>query len=312
MKSKRHHYLAQFYLKRFCRDGKLWLYDRDKDEYRRQTPKNTALEKHLYSLDKEDGQKDDELEKILARAEGLAKPVLDKIDKRDKIAPYDKESLSWFLGMQYFRTPSSFNQHDEMVEYFMKRVMKNAFSSVANAEYKMKDIEEKTGQKLDTTPEEMVEFAQSDDYKIHSPKEYKFENLMECCQILKNYYTVTSWKILVAPEKESFITSDCPVTVINTDQDEIMPTGLVGPRVQHFIPISSQCCLLVRDFPDDIDYFDCSNENVREVNLLNAWNSSKYVIGRDKPLLESIVRNTRLKHRPKGPIKQLRVGSLGQ
>ncbi len=54
---KRHHFIPKRYLEGFCRDGFLSVYDREKGEYRRQTPKNTALQTHYYSLEDEHGRR---------------------------------------------------------------------------------------------------------------------------------------------------------------------------------------------------------------------------------------------------------------
>lgn len=38
--SKRQHYLPEFYLNNFCREGLLWVYDRERNEYR---PENGGI-----------------------------------------------------------------------------------------------------------------------------------------------------------------------------------------------------------------------------------------------------------------------------
>jgi hypothetical protein len=55
---KRHHFLPEFYLNGFARDGLLWLYDRGRKQYRRQTPHNTAIIGHYYTFENEKGEKD--------------------------------------------------------------------------------------------------------------------------------------------------------------------------------------------------------------------------------------------------------------
>jgi len=49
-KPKRHHYLPQFYLDKFSRSGSLYIFDRELNEYREQTPTNTAVKSHYYAL----------------------------------------------------------------------------------------------------------------------------------------------------------------------------------------------------------------------------------------------------------------------
>jgi hypothetical protein len=47
---KRHHFLPQFYLEGFARDGLVALFDREKNEIRLQQPLNTAVIGHFYTL----------------------------------------------------------------------------------------------------------------------------------------------------------------------------------------------------------------------------------------------------------------------
>lgn len=269
MTSKRHHYLPQFYLRRFCRDGRLWVYDRDKDEFRQQTPNNTALEKHLYSRTTKDGQQNDEMEKIFAEAESLAKPVLDKIEKQEKITTNDKESLSWMLAMQFLRTPSFFEQSN----------------AVWKAILAAKQL----------TPEQVPQ------------KEYWLANVLDGWLVLREYYIKAGWRILCAPKNESFLTSDNSINVINPNIADEASVAPVAPEMCHYIPLSSQCCLFTQGILNGIAYCDFPKDDVREINVLNARNASKYIIVRDKPLLESIVSNTQLKHDLKGPLMQIRV-----
>jgi len=74
-----HHYLPQFYLRRFCRDDYLWVYDRYKNEFRNQTPKNIAVEKDYYIVVDEVGKKKAEIETFFSVIEGKTNPVIEKI-----------------------------------------------------------------------------------------------------------------------------------------------------------------------------------------------------------------------------------------
>ncbi|ARR12889.1 hypothetical protein B7L66_12170 [Xanthomonas citri pv. citri] len=60
---KRQHFLPRFYLKGFTRDDQLLsVYDRTTGEVRRQSPDNTAVTGHLYTLTDDQGRKRFELE----------------------------------------------------------------------------------------------------------------------------------------------------------------------------------------------------------------------------------------------------------
>ena len=81
VKPKRHHYVPQFYLRYFSSlspDGVFWVYDKDGGPPRPQTPTNTAVETHFYSVDTPEGGRDTRLEEALAKLESAAKPILDR------------------------------------------------------------------------------------------------------------------------------------------------------------------------------------------------------------------------------------------
>ena len=67
---KRHHYLPQFYLEHFCRDGSIWIFDRDTKKYRRDGTQNTAVISHYYSAEGIEGERRADIEAMFARIEG--------------------------------------------------------------------------------------------------------------------------------------------------------------------------------------------------------------------------------------------------
>jgi hypothetical protein len=77
---KKHHYVPEFYLKGFCREGKLWVYDRERDFYDYLPPETLGIKKHFYSFTDENGQRDVSAEKELSRVENAAAPVIRKLE----------------------------------------------------------------------------------------------------------------------------------------------------------------------------------------------------------------------------------------
>src|SRR5258706_16309220 len=88
-KPKRHHFLPEFYLKGFTRDGYLWLYDRERDAFRQQTPSNTGVIGHFYTFTNTAGECDSTLEGVLSTVEGLAKPIIEKLRTRKALTAQD-------------------------------------------------------------------------------------------------------------------------------------------------------------------------------------------------------------------------------
>lgn len=95
---KRHHYLPQCYLEKFCKNGLLNVFDRERKEFRVQTPINTALQSRYYTITEQDGSKYSGIEELLSSIEGCTKPVLDKIDNRTKLSMEEKKILATFIS----------------------------------------------------------------------------------------------------------------------------------------------------------------------------------------------------------------------
>src|SRR5256885_19708 len=120
-KPKRHHFLPQFYLENFCRDGLLWIRDCQEHEQRRQTPKNTAVIGYYYSVEVEGGR-DNSVEAMLSVVEGRAKPVIEALIQGRAITQEQKDDLAMFLGFLWNRVPD-FQKSIEKVESFLVKQM---------------------------------------------------------------------------------------------------------------------------------------------------------------------------------------------
>src|SRR5262249_34594798 len=102
---KRHHTLPQFYLERFCQDGRLWVFDRETGRFRREQPKNTSVIGHYYSVELADGQKETGIESMLAQLEGETKPLLQTLEDRGTLTEEDKMIVALFIGFLFARVP---------------------------------------------------------------------------------------------------------------------------------------------------------------------------------------------------------------
>ena len=125
---KRHHYLPESYIKRFCKNEKVFVYDRKKNEIRPQTPVNSGVKTHYYSSINEKGEKNPEIETdLLAKIDNYAKDVLDKFESHKKILVEDREKLSIFMGFMLYRIPNFENSFNSMYSYINKKLLDSVF-----------------------------------------------------------------------------------------------------------------------------------------------------------------------------------------
>src|SRR5262249_10191484 len=105
--AKRQHTIPILHLKHFVGvkpKGQVWTIDKDTGETRSATPENTAVVSHFYSIEKEDGTFDTAFEGGLARIEGAAAPVYEKLIGGQTITDDDKSNFAAFLAVMHLRT----------------------------------------------------------------------------------------------------------------------------------------------------------------------------------------------------------------
>jgi hypothetical protein len=115
-RQKRHHFVPQFYLKRFADEkGGIWAWERSTDRVFRAKPAALAAEVDLYFLDEfaEAGLNPLELEQQLAHLEGNVRQITDQwigwlrsMEPGDaiEVPPINRREVALFLSVQWFRT----------------------------------------------------------------------------------------------------------------------------------------------------------------------------------------------------------------
>lgn len=110
---KLHHYVPRFHLARFADErGRLWVLDKEKEKVFPVSPEGIAAERHFYKLPEFIGTPTDPLflEKQFADLEGEACQItagwLRQLErsKRVKIPKVNRQIMSDFLALQFFRT----------------------------------------------------------------------------------------------------------------------------------------------------------------------------------------------------------------
>ena len=113
---KLHHYVPQFYLRRFCdASGRLWAWDRDTDRVFATTPRSVAAEQSFYYLDVYGAQGHDPLtmEKQFAALEQDVARITDQWlgwiragepGMRIEIPEPNRDLVSLFVSLQFLRT----------------------------------------------------------------------------------------------------------------------------------------------------------------------------------------------------------------
>lgn len=284
------HTITGAYLGFFAnKDGELVVYDRQLGQYRAQTPKTTTIERDFYTFHGDDYS----IEKLMGSdIEGVVPGVLTKLNNSQALTRDDLEKFASWLGFLKYRTTYFRKDMDSVYAQWSKEDIRRRFSDVDRVRTMLEELQQRAGVVLDTTPEEMVEFAQSDRYIVSPPKEHSLALMLSMSTIAADFFLRDhSWVFLRAPNDTIFVTSDEPVVFhVSREIPPFFGVGLVTPGIEKIVPLTSHICLLMTDNPKVAKGEKVIDKGlVRKINRLVAGNSDRYVIGRDRAMVEWVV-----------------------
>lgn len=97
--AKRHHHIPASYMRRFSPDRKhVFAFDRVTQRTRRDIPENVAVEGEFNTVVTYEGKKERWAEAVLGELDGLAKPLLDKLERREALSREERWYVAFFVG----------------------------------------------------------------------------------------------------------------------------------------------------------------------------------------------------------------------
>lgn len=300
-KPKKQHTVPNCYLKRFINsEDDLWVYDREKNEYRKESPGYTTAENHFYCFDDEDGNKSYLVEELLAKEVELKLPsVIEKIDNSEPITMEERGRLATFASFQYFRTRAFKNDYIGFKKQLIEHMIRMALKDEKTAKIAMKkaiiDFEKNLGKKLNISPDELLAFANNSKIDVEIPKEAYLHMMIDFSEKMRQYFMQMDWLILKAPLESSFVTSDDPFLISpGKEHPPFLGVSLLTKDAEKIIPLSPKSCLIMLNKGNRAASLKIDKKAVRDINCRIASNCNRYLIGRDKQLLESLVKITKI------------------
>ncbi|MBF0509121.1 MAG: DUF4238 domain-containing protein [Deltaproteobacteria bacterium] len=300
-KPKRHHFIPQFYLRYFCRDGYLCVFDRERNEYRKQPTVHTAVRLNYYTLELENGESNTEIEEMFSAIEGVTKPIIEKLNGGQPITDEEKYALSLFISLIESRVPNFHETTDELTGKVIRNVLGMMFSTEEIAKEMLRGYDGDLDDISSTTAKELYEFVQSDRFQINATKDYKLETMIRLGYTQATYFSQMNWLICHAPEKTSFVTTDNPFTLVppaNSKNTYWGGYGVCTVGTLKIIPLSQSICLFMSDKGDSFIHREIERDQVRNINFAVTNNCKGYVFGPDEALVSSLVKKTKVDTRP--------------
>jgi hypothetical protein len=298
---KRHHYLPEFYLAGFTIDGQrstsFTVFDRDRAQFRFQTPKNTAVTGYYYAVEDETtGEKSMHVEELLAEVETETEPVIKKLEARETPTDEEKECLALFCALLHTRVPQFDRAIQEMMDGGIKEVNRRFYSSVDDVKRHQEEWQQETQREPGLSPEEAFRMIQEGDYKVVEPRQNIIKLMLELSAQLAELFLTMDWAIGHAPPGMSLLLTDSPLLLIPPTawQPSDRPFGLATPGAHKMVPLSRTTAIFIGDTGAGFTHLQLTKGQVRQNNLALAARSERFVIGCDERLVKYVVRRTRL------------------
>lgn len=302
-KVKNQHLVPKCYLKNFTNDGrKLWLFDKKISKSLPSNINDVATGRYFYDIPKEylaEGADVQAVEKIFSKIEGdyckFLGRFLKNIHASFLLSPngninlndYDKHEMSFYLALQVSRTEEFRRMFSDLNKVILERF---ANELLAN------DLE--TGK--------APEVLRGHHLKAEVNKEH---NVVEHIQMLGNPDFLTHfqniffdkiWIIGKNKTRNTFFTSDHPVTLYSCKNKKALGVGYGSPDVEVSFPLSPIFNLMMYErssFEHDIGKFEntvveLNEENIEFYNSLQVKESTRQVfcIENSFTLAEEMVR----------------------
>jgi len=305
---KRHHYVPESYLIGFtkARTSKcaLFVFDIEKQEVRPQLPKDTCVQGYYNAVELVDGSRSFEIEEALAKVEGRAAPIIQKIDAREALTTRERSTLSTFIACQKLRVPEFESEVGQVMEKLLKQTLGVAFESKERAKQLLDEFEKDTGAPLGVSAEEMMDFVARDKYRIKTGRNESLRLMTNLVEKTAMRFMAMEWMFLHVPPGCAFVTTDNPFHIIPPSYIHELPKwmgyGYGTKGTQKLVPLSSSVGLVMGDFGDRIKHADAAPETVRQFNLGVASDASRFLIGHEEALVLSLARSMKKAEKRQG------------
>jgi len=142
-----------------------------------------------------------------------------------------------------------------------------------------------------------MDIVKKEKYQVKVHRELSLKMMYTLAQELPIDLIQMDWQFCYSPKESSFVTSDNPFVLIpsnNYKKEGICGLGIRVPGIKKIVPLTQKVCLVIYDKGDNIEKKDISSREVEEINNYITKNCDRFLISRDKVLLEKLVKITNI------------------
>lgn len=283
---RRHHYCPQFYLGTFTedgsKDGRLWVFDRTKQQVRKSKPVNEAHQRDFYKMELNNDEDPFALEKDFSKIEGGARAAIDHIHRSRSLPDLDGLGyLLSFAGLLAVRTPGFRRQISNFNEELTKKTIaiavadKSRFETVkARLNRERKDVLE------EVSYEDMQDFIKQDRYTVETHQNHQLIAMLQSASTITDCLLLRNWAILVADDGLEFVCSDNPVGLDWTNPqsgESYRSPGFGVKRTEVTIPLSKKVGLIGIFEPLPYQVSSLDKDGVAGFNNASVMRSQRFI-----------------------------------
>ena len=290
---KRQHLLPESYLKGFTSNGLLSVYDRDLDMIRSQTPKNTLVQGHFYTLEDKQGRKRYEAERVLSEYESDGINALRKLESKKELDVDERASLSSFIALTTTRQPEFIN----VIKNFTVDIMRKSIMNVAKDKEQLKrylkqiDNALQSEEDLDRLAKNMIEMVNSRKYSMEANHSHAVGAAIDVAPHVAPILFRRNWTVVHSKsEGESFVTTDSPVVLTSKRKRTGAMFGIGFGNLDAVIvfPLTASCVIIMQDIGAKLVHKTVGGKELQSINLLVASRYQRFLIGQSDVLVQSL------------------------
>ena len=284
---KKHHFVPVWYLKEFAdkTTKALCVFDKQKNEWRTQKPKNVMCINKYYKQDwVPTGVDHNILEKMLGnKIEPEAKAAFNRlINTRGKISEDDIIAIVVYLDFQKIRT---YKEGQKAKKLIKEQVTRFALRIP-----------------------EIAPVILNKKVEINIKDQVRFDYMRILSGLHMRYFLNMHWNIIKSEKGNSFITTDNPVTLINYEQPPLLETGIGLAGTSVLFPITPSYLLIMthhstNEMPSlfpipkpeigaskiSFQFSKCSSKQVKAFNYFLYLNTYRYVVSDKRTNLTELI-----------------------
>ncbi len=297
---KKQHVVPRFYLDGFSRDGLLSVYDRQKHEFRIQTPQNTGAITHYYTFTDAEGRRRFDLEHLMCEYESKAAQIIRKLSDKQRLTSEERSDMAIFVAIMGFRTPDQIESLKAANGQMIKRVSQMIFGSEKLAKIAVRQYPKNsdlTETEIEQQAKQLREFVERDQYTVETDHQWALGMSMNMFAKVAEILVQRNWVVMHRDsEKRSFITSDAPLvlTLMQPKPNSFYGVGYASSDAMIVFPLTQATVLVMYGFDGTFTHGVMTEANMKDTNRLIADRCQRFVMGRDEKLVRSLVEHVQL------------------